>query len=258
MVWSEFKALAEKLKLYIQLEKSYDHKYIIAIYNGPRVIQCVINKTEPRNEEQIDFENNYLPSINGPISNKDLETGGLQYTPKYAPTGWKQQRFETEFQTSQQNSIHEKNWLYEDIGWSSLKFYKLVEGQEIECEDQADIDINCIRTDLEWMPDIDYMVKGGWVAQFETLDENLYVWTQGVVLPDIYGGPQFTFAEGGMNMRYIGARDKTGLDGVAGTILYYEHPLLGPGAGTNKIRFIVRHTAGKKHRLQALLDIFRA
>jgi hypothetical protein len=258
MTWNEFKALSTSLKLSIQLDKETEIKYLLSIYNGPRKIEYSILKTEPKNESQIDFEDNFLSTVNGLLSSKDIQTDGLQFTPKYAPTGWKQQRFETEFETSQENSVHEKDWQNQDIGWSSLKFYKLVDGEEVECINQTDCDTNCIRTDLEWMPNIDYMIKGGWVAQFEELNENLYVWTQGVVLPDVYGGPQFTFAEGGINMRYLAARDKTGLDGVAGTILYYEHPLLGPGIGTNKFRFIVRHPAGKKHRLQCIMDIFRA
>jgi len=204
-------------------------------------------------------ENNLTPNISDVIQLKeqDPDTGGVQFTPRYAPEGWKQQIFELEFETSIGN-IHEKDYLDNDIGWSTCKFYKDDgQGGEIECVDQADRDINCTRTDLEWMPDMDYMIKGGWVAQMSTPSVEIYVWAQAAVLPDIYGGPQATFAEGGINLRYMDSKQRNGLDGVAGTILYYNHPQLGPGVGTNKIRYVVRHPAGHRHRLQCIFDLFR-
>jgi hypothetical protein len=188
----------------------------------------------------------------------DAETGGLRLTPKFAPDGWHQQYFETEFETSNSasDSIHEKNWENEDLGYSSLKFYKVVNGAEVECTDQTDIDSNCIRTDLLWMPPFDYSIKSGWVAQKSVPANNMYVWALGADLDAAYGGPQAIFAEGGINLTYVDARTRAGLDGVSGTILHYNHPQLGDGAGTNRIRFVVRHSAGVKHRIQAVMELF--
>lgn len=183
------------------------------------------------------------------------ETGGAIFSPKYAPTGWTQQMFETEFKTSTPNSIHEKDWTNTDIGWTSLKFY---DANETELTDPSDIDTLTTRTDMEWMPTIDYMIKGGMIGQIESPTQPVYVWVLAAVLSPANGGPQACFSEGGINMEYQDARTKTGLDGVSGTILYYTHPQLGSGAGTNKLVFVVRHPAGYKHRLQAIFDIFRA
>ena len=193
------------------------------------------------------------------IKQADSDTGGLATSPKYAPDGWRQQMFEVEFETSNSDPVklHEKDYMNQDIGWSTLKFYKDDNGTEVECTDQADIDANCTRTDIEWMPNIDYMIKGGFIGQITVPPQDVYVWVQGAVLPDAYGGPQSTFAEGGINMAYVAPQARVGLDGVAGTILYYEHPQLGPGLGTNKIRFVCRHSAGFKHRFQVIFDIFR-
>lgn len=194
------------------------------------------------------------------IIQADPDTGGLLLTPKFAPTSWHQQYFETEFETSNSgsDSIHEKDWLNEDLGFSSLKFYKVVNGEEVECSDQTDIDANCIRTDLLWMPPFDYSIKSGWIAQKSVPETNMYVWALGADLDADYGGPQAVFAEGGINLTYVDARTRAGLDGVSATVLYYAHPQLGPGAGTNRIRFVVRHGAGIKHRIQAVLEIFLA
>ena len=189
------------------------------------------------------------------VTQIDDDTEGLQTSPKYAPDGWTEQLFELEFTTCKDNSIHEKDWQDNDIGWASMKFYDNTE-TEITDTSQANLDANCVRTDLLWMPDKDYMIKGGWMGQITAPTQDVFVWALGADLDAIYGGPQSVFLEGGLNMQYIGERERTGLDGVAGTILYYTHPLLGGGAGTNRIRFVVRHPLAYQHRLQAIFDIF--
>jgi hypothetical protein len=198
----------------------------------------------------------YLLETQVKVTQEDPDTGGLRLTPKFAPEGWHQQYFETEFETSSMNSIHEKDWENEDLNYSTLKFYKVVNGAEVECTDQNDIDANCIRTDLLWMPPFDYSIKSGWVAQKTTPASNVYVWALGADLDAQYGGPQAVFAQGGINLTYVDGKAKVGLDGVSGTIMHYNHPQLGDGAGTNRIRFVVRHSAGMKHRLQAVMELF--
>ena len=206
-------------------------------------------------------------------SHKDEDTGGLSFSPKYAPSGWYQQVFELEFMTSRNNSIHEKDWTNNEIGWAELKFYDSNDDLITDLSD-SNLDASCVRTDIEWMPDIDYMIKGGLIAQITTPNEGLYVWAQGVIGPFGPGGAEIigsTFAEGGINMDYVNAREKVGLDGVSGTILYYDklktgidedgNPILTPitgGLGSNKIRFVIRHSTGKVHRLQVIFDLFRS
>lgn len=183
------------------------------------------------------------------------DTGAMASSPKYAPDGWTQRIHEIEFETCQIGSIHDKNYLGEDIGWGQLKFYDANGGL---MTDQTLINLNCVRTDFEWMPTVDYMIKGGLVAQKVTPAYNFYVWVQAVVLPIEYGGPQVTFCEGGLNLAFIDSKTHIGLDGVSGSILYYSHPQLGPGMGTNKLRFVCRHPAGFHHDLQAIFNLFRA
>jgi hypothetical protein len=200
---------------------------------------------------------NIIPVVS--VKEADTSTGGLKLTPKFAPDGWQQQYFETEFETcnSGADSIHEKNWLNVDIGYSSLKFYKVVEEEEVECTDQTDIDAHCIRTDLLWMPPCDYAILRGKIAQKVVPSENCYVWGLGADLDAAYGGPQSVFAEGGINLTYLDSRTQVGMEGVSATILYYVHPQLGAGAGTNRIRFVVRHPVGFRHRLQIIFGLFR-
>jgi hypothetical protein len=212
------------------------------------------------NDESGDGPNHwsFLTSGHVSIRQQDKDTGGLATSPKWAPDGWHQQYFETEFETcnSGSDSIHEKSYLNVDLGYSSLKFFKLVEGVEVECTDQTDIDANCTRTDLLWMPPFDFFVKSGYVSQKVVPAQNIYVWVLAVDLPDMFGGPQAIFANGGINMTFVNERTKSGLDGVAASLLSYSHPQLGPGMGTNRFRFVTRHPIGFKHRIQVVLELF--
>ena len=185
---------------------------------------------------------NFLVGEQNPI---DTETSGISFTPKYAPTGWKQQIFELEFETSKLNSIHEKDENNNDIGWSSLKFY---DSSNVELTTQAAIDTSCVKTVHDWSPTIDFMIKGGFLAQISSPSSDVYVWT--IAVPDL---APVVFAQGGINLAYLDAKSRTGLDGVAGSILKYNDPV----PGTNVIRTVVRHPAGFKHRIQCIFDMFR-
>ena len=194
------------------------------------------------------------------IDQEDPETGGLAVSPKWAKDGWKQQMFEIEYNCSTLNSIHEKDLDNNDIGWASMKFYKDDAGSEVEITggdlNQTFLDANCIRTDLLWMPTSDYQIKGGQIAQNTIPTEDVYIWAVGADLDAIYGGPQITFLEGGLNLAFAPSNELMGMDGVAASLLEYSHPLLGDGKGTNRIRFINRHSAGFQHRLQAVFELF--
>lgn len=206
------------------------------------------------------------------VAQADWDTGGLTSTPRYAPSGFFQQFFEIEFTSSEGSSVHEKDHTNTDIGWSSLKFYKDDgSGGETECTDQADRDANCIRTDLLWEPDEDYVIKSGSVRHHTNPNTNVYVWVLAVDLDAAYGGPQVTFADGGINFKY--AEDKTPitLNGVSGTHLYPDKVFAGDdsdgnptfttvpaGVGANRLRFVFRHPAGQKTDYLCTLEIFRA
>ena len=206
------------------------------------------------------------------LTEEDPETGGIMFTPRYQPQGWLQQLFEIEFETSKLNSIHEKDPENNDIGWSTLKFYKDVATVETEWTpaDQADLDTNCIRTDFLWMPTVDYQILSGQIAQINTPSNDVYVWGYGLDLDTPYGGPQIVFAEGGINLAFVGSNQAVGLKGKGAPFLYYDkiktgvdakgkpvYTALPPGVGSNRMRFIIRHPAGFKHRLQPIFEIFR-
>jgi hypothetical protein len=217
----------------------------------------VIFKAELDSTDEDILSQLILDHVNGPtpqdvlevaVINRDPDTEGLMMSPKYAPNGWHQQLFETEFTTSKLNSVHEKDWMNNDIGWSVIKFY---DANDNELDTQDDIDLYCVRSDLAWMPTKDYMIKAGFIAQVSAPNENVYAWCLGADLIPAYGGPQAVFCEGGINLDYVNSRERIGLNGVAGTRLDYNG-----GIGSNRIRFVFRHPAGFKHRVQCAMEIF--
>jgi len=205
------------------------------------------------------------------IVDTSTETGGIKVTNKFAPDGWLQRLHEIEFTTSTEGgAIHDKDHTNADTGWSGVEFYEDISGVEtlMVSPTQSDLDSKCIRTDFKWMPDTDYMILSGVVSQIDIPTDDVYFW--GMFLDvdpalNVYGVFPVEVLGGGMNMKYIASRDRVGLKGVSGSKVYYAgvdaptgFAALPEGMGTNRIRYIFRHSAGLKHRIQSIFEIFRA
>lgn len=184
------------------------------------------------------------------VEQVDPDTGMVSISPKWAPAGWLQVYHEIEFKTSQIGSVHDKDKDNVDLGFTTLKFFDV---NDVELTDQNVIDTDCVLTQIDFMPDHDYSIKSGQIAQIESPTSPLYVWA--FAAPGI---ANTIFCEGGINLEYVGPKTLVGLDGTAASRLNYSHPQLGAGAGTNKIRFICRHNAGLKHRIQIIFEYFAA
>lgn len=211
------------------------------------------------------------------ISDKDGDTDGIKVTTKYAPDGFYQRLHEIEFTTSTVGgAIHDKDMNNVDTGYSSCDFFEDVAGVEtlMVSPTQTDLDTKCIRTDYKFMPDVDYMVKSGVVTHQEIIDigvkGEIYMWGSMLdVDPSLnaFGLFPIEVLGGGMAMSFVNARTPVGLKGVNGTMLYHAavtNPAGGdpiampPGLGTNRIKFVMRHNVGVKHRFQAIFEIFKA
>ncbi len=209
------------------------------------------------------------------IVDTDSDTQGIKVTTKYAPDGFYQRLHEIEFTTSAiGGAIHDKDINNIDTGWSSCSFYKDVAGVETAWTpaDQADLDLNCIRTDYHFMPSLDYMIKSAVMSHQELIDVatngEIYMWGKMLdVNPALNGFGIFPIEVlgGGMAMSFVNARVPVGLKGVNGSMLYYGGVMnngtfipTGDGMGTNRITFVMRHNEGVKHRFQAIFEIFRA
>ena len=237
--------------------------------------ECLIAKSDDGTTDITDKAEqwNYLgnqvpPSVH--LDATDADTQGIPVTNKFAPDGFYQRLHEVEFTTSTVGGdLHDKDVNNVDTGWSSIDFYEDIAGVEtlMVSPTQGDLDTKCIRTDYKFMPDVDYMIKSGVMSHQEIPATEIYMW--GMMLDvdpslNVYGIFPIEVLSGGMAMSFVPARETVGLKGVNGTLLYYAGVMtpdglfaLPPGLGTNRIRYVMRHEAGHKHRFQSIYEIFR-
>ena len=250
LLWADFKTIIDAKSIAIQVD-SRPVVYYLKAFDGPMLYETSVLKDG--GADQIEFEADYLPTANGVASKtevrqSDPDTLGLSMTPKWAPQGWSQVYHEFEFKTSQLNAIHDKGVDGNDKGFTTAKFFK-ADGTEITT--QGDLDTLCVRTEITFMPNHDYAIKSGMIAQITSPTTPVYLWAL-APLSEL-GMDDKVFCDGGINLEFVEGKRLVGLDGTAATML----PYMG-GIGANKIRFIIRHDAGLKHRIQAILEYYKA
>lgn len=173
---------------------------------------------------------------------------------KQATAGYTFQARAIEFETAVDGSLVNQNPTDgTDWGDATLKFYKDVSGTWTECTDTTDRDNNCERTVLDWEPNYDMDLIGGFL-DFETKP------TVDVLISCI-GVPDLTEAQGGtkimisnINAKYL-SEGSVRIDGRT-----TKHMLYNATYHTNKMRFIILHPKGtnNKHKLQVVWEHFKA
>lgn len=245
--WSELKTFVDDRNLttnFIELETYY----VIIGVDGFLQLIAKVQKTDPANEDQTDFEDNYKDDGNITIYPTDTDYAPL-YRLKITPSGWVYQLHAIEFATSTLNSIYNKDKDGNDLGFTTIKFY---DNEGVELTDQEDIDTDCVKTVVNWEPTFDYDIIGGVVKQSSLPSDNVRVWIIGV--PDIPAGSGGSkmFLTGGVNLKYMGLEDVK-VDGRTPKRLSYNATY-----HTNKLQIVVKtDTPGTKHNISLLLDIFR-
>lgn len=148
------------------------------------------------------------------------------------------------FKTSSIGSIYNKDSAGNDLGFTTLKLYD-VDGVEItDPLNEGD----AVKTVIDWMPSFDYEIVGGQLFQSGPPAGDVYLWLIG--LPGILN---VGFTDGGLNLKLAGDGGVADFDGRASKFLPYNG-----GAGTNKLRLILKHAAGLQHEAQLLLELFKA
>lgn len=235
-----------------EVETDYmsDAQLIADLANG--VVKMSANGTSDLNgnaSAQVDF----LKGID--LSPRDSD-GSLLQRIKVTTSGWHFQLHGIEFETSKLSSIHSKKVDNTDYGFTTAKFYEDVEGVEtlITGEDltQEYLDANCIKTVIDWEATHDLEIIGGTVKQKSIPSEDLRVWVVGV--PDVpaeYGGSKPFVINA--NLSFIGLEEGIKVDGRAPKFMTYSATY-----HTNKLSLIFRHSAGFKHKLHMIFELFKA
>lgn len=193
---------------------------------------------------------NYLKGI--PSIPLDSDGSPLQRI-KVTTTGWHYQIHGVEFTTSKIDSIVSKKADNSDWNLATAKFYKLLEGAEVEItgEDlnQTFLDENCIKTVIDWEPNFDVDIIGGLLYQASPPAENVHLWV--VAAPDIseqYGGSKLFITS--LNLKFTD--NGISIDGKTPKFIAYDSTY-----HSGKFRIILRHPAGFQHSLNMAFEIFK-
>jgi hypothetical protein len=198
---------------------------------------------------QIDFLKGGLP--------KDVVINGVAYDsensflvrPKTTSPGWMQQYRCMEFETSAWNSLISLNPFTNDqIPDCWIKFYD-VNGQQITEESGVPA---ATMTVLEWEAAWDYDIAGSLLFIDREVTENVRAWA--IAVPDLpaeYGGSKVNIC-GGLNLKFIKPGTPLRFDGRTPKRLFRD-----PTFHTNKLKIIVRHSAGFRVGVMVVFDTYK-
>lgn len=226
-------------------------KYYLHTSDRAFGLYCMLPKTDPRNSEQEDFEDNFKSSGNPKVLDLRDSDGSPLYRLKVTKAGWHYQLHGLEFITSTLNSIYSKNSTGDDLGYATIKCYN-AEGTLLL--NQEDCDAHAVRTVVDWEPTHDYEIVGGSFKQMSKPSENVRLWILGVPdVPAVSGGSKEFVSS--VNLRYISGEAEGGVRSDGRTPKYMTYNAL---YHTNKFRMILVHPAGYKHPSHMMFDIFKS
>ena len=238
--WTELKSFVAARNTSIQW---FEHTlgYDIYAFDGDLTCNTSVMKTSSRNDDQIDFEDNYKADGNTPIEIRDSD-GSALHRLKINRTGWGLQCHAIEFETCQLNSISSIDKDGNQYGFADIKFYNAA-GTELTA--QNDIDTDCVKSVMSWEPTADYEMIGGDIMQqvvpISPVRLNFYHYATG-----------HEFCTGGMNMQFIAACSGKKMDGRTPKLIpyYAEYP-------TAMLCLVARHAAGLHHKMMLTMELFK-
>ncbi len=224
-----------------------DNSYTIVTINGNYELQCTIPITDPAGSDQLDFETNYkiIPTVK--LSQVDTDGAGLARI-KAAPTGWTYQQRGFDFQTSTLDSIMNFDFNKAPLGDATIHLYDI---DNVLITDPEVATTDCVKTVVDLVPPYDlYVIAGDAVCLVPPSDD---AFISVVIAPD-YPAPIGSKAViSSVNLKYVATGDRISADGRAGKGLLYNNP----APGSNKIRFIIYHTAGEVLSVGVQLETYR-
>ena len=252
--WPDLKSFVNARTLSIQWVEFTDKYYLWAI-DGKLQFECELLKSPSDTTDLDDFVNNYKALGNKRLDPRDSDGSPLQRA-KITTTGWSYCLHGLEFETSKLNSIYSKKPDNTDYNFHTIKFYKDVNGTDVEIIDgdlnQTFLDANCIKTIVTWEPTYDYEIVGGALKQKSIPTEDLHLWVIGAPdIPEAYGGSKVFVTA--VDLAYIGLEEGVKVDGRAPKYLEYSATI-----HTSKLALVFRHSLGFKHKLHMLFEIFKA
>jgi len=249
--WLSFKKFIDDKSLSIQFIE-FEEMYHIYAFDNIFSLQYIMDKYSSDTTDLIDFETNYKNQANKKLEEpKDSDGTPLTRT-KITQSGWIYHLHSIEFEVSKLNSVIEKKSDNTDWNFTNFYFYELIDNVEtlMVNPSQEEITSKCIKTIVDWEPDFDYDVIGGFFKQQTLPTEDIRMWIVGVPdVPENYGGSKLFVSS--LNLKFMGT-DGIKVNAHAPKYLSYD-----PIYHTNKLRMIFRHPAGFTHKMCLILEIFK-
>ena len=244
--WTSLKDFLDNRSLTAQYTEDANKYYIQAI-DGPFTVFAEVDKDPSDLTDLNDWETNYKPHANS--SYTDSNGIPLQRA-KITRTGWHYQAHSIEITTSKLSGFYNSNESGTDLGYTSVKYYNGT--TELTANTQAELDSSCNKTVIFWEPSHDVEVLGGVIFQASTPANDTRLWITAVPdLPANLGG-SVPFAQGGLNLKYMGTGQVFDIDGRTPKLLPYNATY-----HTNKFKLTLTHNTGTQHSLMFVAKVFR-
>ena len=180
----------------------------------------------------------------GWIPERDADGAILQRV-KQASQGFTYQARAMEIETSVLSSlvnIHEDGSSWGD---GTLKFY---DSSDVELTTQANIDLYCVKTVLQWNPTYSYDLIGGFLEQISTPLVDIRLWAIGA--PGIADKVMIN----GVNLRYLTSGDRLLIDGRTSKYMQY----IGAAPNANAMQMVFKHPTAYKMKIMVVWEHFKA
>lgn len=227
-----------------------DYLYITTEEEYPSAFQFYRKLTEEEfNSLVTKIKQGNVPKYKITDSSDQDVTGRPIFRTAATVKGWHYQAHSLEWQTSQLNSVYNKDDEETDLGFTTIKFYN---SSGTELTTQLDIDSGCVKTVVEWKPTFDFEIISGNVRQESKQNTNMYTHVAAMIptgLPAPHNWLKIPFTQGGINLKYIGADETLKTDGRASKLL--------PASQGAYFKIVINHDAGVKHEMSIIFEIYK-
>ena len=163
--------------------------------------------------------------------------------------GWHYTAIAAEVKSSTLGTYN-KDYLGNDLNEVVIRLYDI---NDVEITDQSIADTSCVKTVVTVSPDYDFEVIEGDLYQHTRPDEDIRLWTLAGI-PEL--GPNYVKVfSNGINLRFMSPDDHIESDGRSSKFM--TKTIEGVPYNANQFQFIIKHSAGYKHELMIVLELYK-
>ena len=163
--------------------------------------------------------------------------------------GWHYTAIASEVKSSTLGTYN-KDYLGNDLNEVVIRLYDV---NDVEITDQTIADTSCVKTIVTVSPAYDFEVIEGDLYQHTRPDEDIRLWTLAGI-PEL--GPSYVKVfSNGINLRFMSPDDHIESDGRSSKFMVKT--IEGVPFNANQFQFIIKHSAGYKHEIMIVLELYK-